>query len=149
LADGNTPMCEALDRCYEIVNKWVNSHSDSFPPVIINITDGEATDGDPLPISERIRTSGTNDGFTLLFNIHISPSPKSCVFYLDEELNEDDFAKTLFRMSSNIPPALIEHLLSSEHQIDSNARGFAYNADLSTLVSTLDIGTRPAQYLTE
>ena len=45
---GGTPMCAALDMAYYVAYNWVMAHPDNFPPIIVNITDGAATDGDPL-----------------------------------------------------------------------------------------------------
>lgn len=46
-ADHGTPMCQAMDLAGESLSGWIRTHADAFPPVVINITDGESTDGDP------------------------------------------------------------------------------------------------------
>src|SRR5438445_8511671 len=43
---GGTPMCAALKEATRIVETWCQEHPKGFPPIVINITDGEATDGD-------------------------------------------------------------------------------------------------------
>src|SRR5690348_7031734 len=43
-AKGGTPMCEALKRAESILSGWLAQHQASFPPIVINITDGESTD---------------------------------------------------------------------------------------------------------
>ena len=45
-AAGQTPMCEALRRVRDIAAAWCAdpAHAESFPPMVFNITDGEATD---------------------------------------------------------------------------------------------------------
>ena len=48
VANGATPMCAALDRAQQILSGWIGQHAASYPPIVINITDGEATDGDPI-----------------------------------------------------------------------------------------------------
>jgi len=48
VANGGTPMCQALMRAQDILRTWFAQHPGCFPPIVINITDGEATDGDPL-----------------------------------------------------------------------------------------------------
>src|SRR5262252_7344860 len=40
-AAGSTPMCEALKLAHSTLSTWVSNHAYSFPPVVINITDGE------------------------------------------------------------------------------------------------------------
>ena len=44
-AAGQTPMCEALRRVRDIAAEWTAraANAESFPPVVFNITDGEAT----------------------------------------------------------------------------------------------------------
>ena len=44
---GGTPMCAALRRAHELAKQWASNHLGSYPPVVINVTDGMATDGDP------------------------------------------------------------------------------------------------------
>lgn len=41
-------MCEALRRVRDIAAAWcmTRAHAESFPPIVFNITDGEATDCD-------------------------------------------------------------------------------------------------------
>src|ERR1039457_1861482 len=45
VANGGTPMSQALGPAKAIVDDWVLRHPNCFPPILINITDGEATDG--------------------------------------------------------------------------------------------------------
>src|SRR5450759_1590201 len=65
VARGGTPMCEALRRAETILSTWVADHPDCFPPIVINITDGESTDGDPITAAEAVRCVSSNDGETL------------------------------------------------------------------------------------
>ena len=45
-AAGKTPMCEAFQAAHEVIGGFVAEHPACFPPIVINITDGMATDGD-------------------------------------------------------------------------------------------------------
>src|SRR2546422_4517976 len=54
---GGTPMCAALKEATEITQTWCQEHPNGFPPIVINITDGEATDGD-LVAEARKLTAG-------------------------------------------------------------------------------------------
>ena len=47
-------------------------------------------------------------------------------------------------MSSVLPPKLWETAQMEMPNLESNARGFAFNADLRELIRFLDIGTRPS-----
>ena len=39
-ANGGTPMCQALGNAKSILQKWMGQHPNSFPSVVIHITDG-------------------------------------------------------------------------------------------------------------
>ena len=45
-ANGNTPMTKAFENAFRLCTDWINwgNHRDCHPPIIINITDGDATD---------------------------------------------------------------------------------------------------------
>ena len=62
-----TPMCEALSTASKAIQDWTSQRPDSYPPMVINISDGDATDGNPEPVAQEIMASGTNDGNTLLY----------------------------------------------------------------------------------
>jgi hypothetical protein len=113
--------------------------------VVFNITDGEATDGDPTPAAERLRTLGTDDGSTLLFNVHLSERRAPSVEFpaSDEEL-ADSFARRLFSMSSALPPHLQAAARQEGYDAQDGSRGFVFNADAAAVIQFLDIGTRPA-----
>jgi hypothetical protein len=114
--------------------------------VVINISDGEPTDGDPLRAAEALREVGTNDGTALLFNIHISGSSKRPIEFPDTQMGlPDEFAQRLFEMSSVLPPRLAEEAAREGFAVSPASRGFAFNADLRALVQFLDIGTRTAE----
>src|ERR671931_547387 len=61
-----TPMSSAFKMAAEIVQRWVAEHPKGFPPIVINITDGEATDGDPVPEAKALCSLGSDDGATLV-----------------------------------------------------------------------------------
>src|SRR3954469_17496269 len=77
VANGGTPMCQAMSRAQSILTRWVNEQPTSFPPIVINITDGQATDGDPAAAANALKDLKTEDGHVLLFNIHVSSVPSS------------------------------------------------------------------------
>lgn len=145
IANGGTPMCEALSRAASILESWTAQHPDSYPPVVINVTDGEANDGDPMGPSERIKNIRTRDGEALLFNLHISALAANPVEFPDSEGElPDQFAQLLFRMSSVLPPHIRDQARNEGFRVSETSRGFAFNADLVCLIKFLDIGTRPS-----
>jgi hypothetical protein len=145
VASGVTPMGEALQRTHRLLQDWVLQHQASYPPIVINITDGAATDSGPVPQAEAIRTLSTMDGNALLFNCHISDQAIAPVVFPDtEHALPDDLARTLFRISSPLPVSLKKLAQNEGLNLGTDARGFAFNADLVELIRFLDIGTRAA-----
>jgi hypothetical protein len=137
-----TPMAKALQYAEQVVSAWCETHTASFPPLVINITDGESTDGDPRDAAEGVRSTGTADGASLLFNVHISALQKEQIIFPNSAAGlPDRYASTLYEMSSPLPPPMSTAASRSFH-VESGARGFIYNADATTTIEFLDIGTR-------
>ncbi|PJF27898.1 MAG: hypothetical protein CUN53_02340 [Phototrophicales bacterium] len=145
LAFGGTPMVEALKQAHKIVDDWIRTHPTGFPPIVINITDGESTDGDPVPVAKALRNLRSADGEALLFNVHVS-SIGGATFEFPSSESElpDKFAKQLFQMSSPLPPHLQDAARQEGYKIGENPRGFVFNADIVAVIRFLDIGTRPS-----
>lgn len=147
-ADDGTPMCDALRLAYEHLAQWVSQHPKSFPPIVIHITDGQPTDGDPVPFAQQIQQLSTADGNVLLFNLHISETPGQPVLYPDNaNWLPDDYARTLFQMSSILPPYMVEAARAERLPVTSNSRGFVFQADMTEVIRFLNIGTRPRSNL--
>lgn len=145
IAVGGTPMCAALLRAQSILSTWIAQHSNSFPPICINITDGESTDGDPTQAAEQVKSLATSDGNALLFNIHVTSKQGAAVEYPDSESSlVDNNAKLLFRISSLLPVHMMNAVRQDGLPVSELSRGFAFNADLVSLIRFLDIGTRPS-----
>jgi uncharacterized protein YegL len=144
IASGGTPMCQAMGRAQSILGRWVTEQPTSFPPIVINITDGQATDGDPAAAANALKDLKTEDGQILLFNIHVSSRPASPIeFPSDESRLPDDYAKHLFRMSSLLPDYMKSIAMEEGIPIGDSPRGFVFNGDMVSVIRFLDIGTRP------
>ena len=148
-ASYGTPMCEALSAASKALQDWTAQHPDSYPPMVINVTDGDATDGNPEPLAQEIMALGTNDGNALLYNAHISEMSAMPVQYPAEEggLPQDEYAARLFRMSSVFPDPVRDLAASMGLPVTQGSRGYVFNADMVALVQFLDIGTRAATNL--
>lgn len=147
-AGGRTPMCQALATAGQAVTDFLNRFPRSYPPVVVNITDGKATDGDPEVPAAKLKALATADGNVLVFNAHLSSSPARPVeFPAQEGELSDAHARLLFRMSSPLPPRLQEAARAEGFRAGPATRGFVFNADLVSVVRFLDIGTRVAQVL--
>ncbi|HEY9792056.1 MAG TPA: hypothetical protein V6D22_16740 [Candidatus Obscuribacterales bacterium] len=145
MADGGTPMCEALGRATSTVVDWLGKHPNCFPPIVINISDGEPTDGDPLQTAYDLMNLTSSDGSVLLFNLHISSSNHRPIEFPDTEAGlPDSHAKLLFNMSSPLPEYMRNMVSQEGVAVSSNTRGFVFNADLISVIRFLDIGTRPS-----
>jgi hypothetical protein len=144
-ANGATPMGEALRYAHQLLQGWVANHPSSYPPTVINITDGEATDGDPTVLAQELTSLSTDDGSVLLFNCHISTFASNAIVFPDTDVGlPDDYAHLLFCMSSVLPDKMREAVHSQKLAKGEQPRGFAFNTDLATLISFLEIGTRPS-----
>ena len=143
VAKNGTPMCEALRQAREAVTAFISRFPKSFPPIVINITDGEATDGDPEPEAAALREVCSEDGNVLLFNVHISDKNEQPILYPDNmERLPDEHAQRLFRMSSEVPPVMRNLAETNDIRLREGTRGFVFNGDLVSVVQLLDIGTR-------
>jgi hypothetical protein len=141
-ASGKTPMCQALGLAAQTMQDFLSRHADCFPPIVINISDGLPTDGDPRPIADRIRNLSSSDGNVLLFNLHLSYRKEQPVEFPDsEESLPNDHARLLFQMSSPLPPPMLK-MQVGDFVLPEGSRGFVFNADLVAVIQFLDIGTR-------
>jgi hypothetical protein len=142
-ADGNTPMCAALQLAHKTASEFLARSPRCFPPILINITDGEANDGQPEPAAEAVRKLTSEDGNVLLFNVHLSSAAGKSVEYPgSEEGLPDDFARLLFRMSSVLPEPMRDTAAREGFPVTATSRGFVFNGNLVSVIQFLDIGTR-------
>lgn len=142
-ANGATPMCAAFDQVETLLRDWVQKHPNGFPPIVMNITDGEATDGDPTARAERVKELRTSDGSVLVYNAHISSTSGSPIEFPAAETGlPDKFATLLFRMSSSITDFMLDSARKEGYTISEGARGYVFNGDLVSIIKFLDIGTR-------
>jgi hypothetical protein len=145
VANGSTPMCKALEDARRISQAWLGQHPNCFPPVVINITDGESQDGDPTAAASSLRDLSSTDGQVLLLNLHLSSQRSSPIQFPSSESGlPDQYAKLLYQMSSPLTPFMIASARQEGYPVTEGARGFAFNADLVAAIKFLDIGTRPS-----
>ena len=141
--DGKTPMSKCFERAGQIISSFLIEHPSCYPPLVINLTDGEATDGNPEGAAQNLRELASEDGSVLLFNAHISSRAERAIEFPDQETGlPDDFARRLFRMSSRLPPPMQNSARQAGLTVIPDSRGFVFNADLASVVRFLDIGTR-------
>lgn len=145
-----TRMDLAFKRAKALLEEWMKKHHDKdcYPPTIINITDGEyvgCTYDTMLQEANELKSMFTNDGNVLLFNIHIAPnSDDRIVFPIDrDELAGNRYGTNLFNLSSLLPLRYNADIASVRNDNDTHSRhaAMAVNADMSTLIQLMDIGT--------
>lgn len=154
-AEWNTPMTAAFAEAHRLLKQWCGRHKGQpcYPPTVIHITDGEATDGTPEQLAAaaaRLQSLATADGHTLLINIHISGRESSPVLFpaTADELPEDRYARLLFDMSSPMPALYrAEIALLRDGRPSDNVRGMAYQANMTDLVRMMNIGTATSNLL--
>ena len=148
-ADGCTPMVGAFRRAYEILSGWIGARDSQqcIPPMVINITDGQATDGNHdklVEVSLLLRSLATEEGGVVVMNVHISnlttqssvfPSVDNC-----PETGEND-TRTLFEMSSDMPEFFEREIAEISNVDNSPYKAFAYNASIADLVRMINIGS--------
>ena len=130
-ANGGTPMCQALQQARESIQRFISQHGNCFPPVVIHITDGESTDGDPIGAMRALTDCSSTDGNALLFNVHVSSNPnaRTTAFPDSNAQLPDQYSNVLFDGASVLTP-FMRHV-ASEHgfALGEGAKGFVLNAD--------------------
>lgn len=150
MAQGATPMRAALDMALTLLERWCRkpANRDSYPPVIFNITDGEASDGDRqslVALAEEIKSLKTDDGNALLFNINISSGEGAPVIFPSspDELPASRYARTLYEMSSEMPEEYNAQIVPLKGQgARPPFRAMGVNVSVIDMVSMLNIGSR-------
>ncbi|MFG1853293.1 hypothetical protein ACGFJT_15765 [Actinomadura geliboluensis] len=143
VSDGMTPMTAALKQTHDLLKAWVDENPRSFPPIVLNMTDGDATDGDPSAAGQRIRSLTTHDGPALLFNLHISSKKLTPVQFPAAADGLTKNGRRLFEMSSPLPDRMRAYAAAELGLgVRQGSRGFVYNADIDAIVQFLDVGTR-------
>jgi len=124
---------------------WLAAHPGCYPPIVVNITDGEPNPGsDPAGEARQIMGLSSGDGNVLLYNIHISSLNANPVMFPDAATGlPDKYARFLFDISSVLPDKTQAIARQQGFPVTESSRGFAFNADMVQLISFLDIGTRP------
>lgn len=140
----------AFDKAKQLLGDWMDEHHDKdcYPPTIINITDGEfngATKEYVLQQANELKSMFTNDGNVILFNIHISADKGFSVTCPADkaEVSSNALATTLFELSSLLPERYSDRIADLRNDAIPSCRytAMSVNADMSTLVQLMDIGT--------
>lgn len=148
-SNGATPMKKAFENARRLCIDWINwgNHIECHPPIIINITDGEATDSgynfnSLRKEAEQLKALGTKYGSINILNIHISSRTGDRLLFPNDVSNvNDSFAKLLFDISTPLSENMIRIAHQKGYNIPSNAKGYVFNGNASDLINFLNIGT--------
>ena len=124
-------MDDAFKMASDKLKEWVGKYPNSFPPMVLNITDGEANVPEAAEgEAQALQKVSTSDGDTLLFNCHISATGAAAVEYPTSDVGLlDDHSKWLFRNSSDIPDVLVSNAQAAGlSEVTAGSRGFVSNA---------------------
>lgn len=149
ISEGDTPMQAAFERVCHIVAHWCDQYPESYPPTVINITDGDSTDGDPEGPARILRQIHTRDGETLLFNLHVDDRQKESrpIIFPVSPKGLNEYGSLLFRISSPMPEHLLEAAAQDGFSVTPASRFFAYGAGADLATRFLNLGTRPGKLL--
>ena len=146
---GWDPMRQMLELMERPLAEWVGQHPTSYPPTVVIVCDGWATDGDPYQAAERLKSLRTNDGNVLLYAVHLSSAEGAIPTVFPSRENglpsmgeATDDSKMMFRMASVLPETTRQQAVSLGFSVDDGSRGLILNADAVALAQFLDIGTR-------
>lgn len=148
LAEGSTPMCAAFQYAFDLLapNVLMRQNQNCFPPMVINITDGEITDAsiDLLKqTADKIKALATLDGNVLLLNVHISANSLESYLFpnaLNCPVNDCENARNLFELSSVMPDIFNNEIQNVSVSLKPY-RGFAYNVSVVDLMRMLNISS--------
>lgn len=151
IAESLTPMGSAFDKCTKLLEDWTVQHPNSFPPIVINITDGKQTDcndNELLDKAYQLRQIQTLYGKTLLFNVHISSSSEQSVVFPENatEIPLNKQSQLLYEMSSVLPIAFNQRIATEVKKTDLSENttyvAMTFQASVSDMIKCLDIGTK-------
>lgn len=149
-AAGGTPMYEALTTAYNLVVEWCARpcNRNSYPPTVLNLTDGEASDANAeqlLSLARALKSQSTDDGPTLLINMHncrMEDGRQGIIFPSSiDELPPQRYSRLLFEMSSTMPLLYHPDIRAIRGSDGESFKGMGYNCSINNIITMLNIGT--------
>jgi hypothetical protein len=142
---GGAYLNKALNSVKKLVDKWTEEHMDSFPPIIIHITEYRyhgAEDSEMIQLAKEIKSLLTNDGNALFFNIHLTWNENTVpvVFPSNEsKISESYYGSMYYLMSSVLPQSFYNNMRIRENSTEYQEQhiGFAMNIKISDLLPTI------------
>lgn len=149
IANGLTPMADALSFAKELIEAWLQKKPDNPAPIIINISDGLPYTGTSvddamnkaISVSKEIMAINSADGNPLIFNSHIGDGGAPCGFEESKSELSDDQAKFLFEISSKVPESYKQAAIKQDFKVKAESRGFVSNAEPESFIKFINFGS--------
>ncbi len=152
VAEGRTPMTQAFALLEEPVKEWVATNPNSYPPIILNITDGipeprtQENWQSLVDICTRLkRVTNANGSMVLIFSLHIGDSDTfpPAIFCNEQEAPQTPEAQLLFRCASHLPPSMAAEAQRVGLPVSPGLpKCYGYNIGGKELIKILQVGTR-------
>lgn len=148
-ANGGTPMKEAFRKANIIMADWISTNPNCFPPVVIHITDGESTDGDPTEEMNKLTSQASSDGNVILFNLHTNARSVNPISFPGPEVQLPDQNSEKLFYGASLLPSFMRNVAAQEFglNLSDDARAFVLNGDIDLIITAIEIGTRPSLQL--
>ena len=146
--ENGTPMKSAFQNATNLCRDWINwgNHVDCHPPIVINITDGAATDGGSSNIDlinqvNALKELKTNYGNVIVMNIHISDFQGDKVQFPNVMKSGNDNGALLFSLSSVLDENMVRIARQKMYTLHNDSRAYMFNGNAHYLITFLKIGT--------
>jgi len=153
-ASGGTPMTEALELAYKLIQQRNADLEDQknkeeingiSAPIVINITDGMPNDeSTATAAAQKLMDIKCEDGNVILFNMHISArGAKELLFPATEaDLDGSPEARFLFNISSPLDDDMVNNAYANGFEsVKAGVRGMITNASGKTIPRFIQFGS--------
>lgn len=144
--EGSTPMDQAFMKAEEVASKWILEYPHNFPPVVVNVTDGEPSDpASAEKAANSLMNVATSDGNLLLFNAHYTDGKNEIVFPNSESQFSSPLGRLMFRMSSEIPSTLLPSAKEAGFEdAKQGCRALVVNGSMTEMIKLINFGSSVA-----
>jgi hypothetical protein len=156
-ASGGTPLGEAFRQACTLAKEWIDAHPNGHPPLVVNVSDGGATDcgnsRDFTPYARELTSLASSDGNVLLLNIHVTGERRAPIEYpavlpnLSDVVDDhtlETLARYLFDSASPLPEIIINRMAAKGKEVEQGARGFVFNGNGLSLAQMFVFATPSA-----
>ena len=135
LGSNQCNMDDAFGLVKEMIEGWINQHTDYPAPIIINVTNSEpASDKKKVIINiiNSIRELNTKGGNVLIFNVTYNNGGR-VIFPNTESVLNDKKSQFFYELSSEIPEDAANNAEKYDYILNEGCKGLLVNADISNV----------------